>query len=63
MSEKIITVEPREQVGKGFSRAARRAGFVPGIIYGAKMLPQPVTVDRKQMDKLLQQPGLFNTLY
>ena len=63
MFEKIITVELREQVGKGFARAARRAGFVPGIIYGDKMSPQPVTVDRKQMDKLLQQPGLFNTLY
>ena len=37
MSEKIITVELREQVGKGFARAARRAGFVPGIIYGDKM--------------------------
>ncbi|SVA99942.1 uncharacterized protein METZ01_LOCUS152796 [marine metagenome] len=63
MFEIIITVELRERVGKGFARAARRAGFVPGIIYGDKMSPQPVTVDRKQMDKLLQQPGLFNTLY
>ena len=63
MSEKIITVELREQVGKVFARAARRAGVVPGIIYGDKLSPQPVTVDRKQMDKLLQQPGLFNSLY
>ena len=63
MFENIITVELRERVGKGFARAARRAGFVPGIIYGDKLSPQPVTVDRKQMDKLMQQPGLFNTLY
>ena len=63
MSENIITVELRQRVGKGSARAARRAGFVPGIIYGDKTSPQPITVDRKQMDKLLQQPGLFNTLY
>ena len=63
MSENIITVELRQQVGKGSARAARRAGFIPGIIYGDKTSPQPITVDRKQMDKLLQQPGLFNTLY
>ena len=63
MSENIITVELRQRVGKGSARAARRAGFVPGIIYGDKTSAQPITVDRKQMDKLLQQPGLFNTLY
>ena len=63
MSENIITVELRDRVGKGAARAARRAGLIPGVIYGDKTPPQPITVDRKQMDKLLQQPGLFNTLY
>lgn len=63
MSENIITVELRDRVGKGAARAARRAGLVPGVVYGDKTPPQPITVDRKQMDKLLQQPGLFNTLF
>lgn len=63
MSENIITVELRDRVGKGAARAARREGLIPGVVYGDKTPPQPITVDRKQMDKLLQQPGLFNTLY
>ncbi|MDA1098315.1 MAG: 50S ribosomal protein L25/general stress protein Ctc [Proteobacteria bacterium] len=63
MSEDIITVELRDRVGKGAARAARRAGLVPGVIYGAKLPPQPITVNRKQMDKLVQKPGLFNTLF
>ena len=63
MSENIINVELRERIGKGAAREARRAGSIPGIIYGDKKTPQPITVDRKQMDKLLLQPGLFNTLY
>jgi len=63
MSEDIITVELRDRVGKGAARAARREGLVPGVIYGAKMPPQPITVNRRQMDLLLQKPGLFNTLF
>ena len=63
MSENIITVELRDRVGKGAARAARREGLIPGVVYGDKTPPQPITVDRKQMDKLLQQPGLFNTLF
>ena len=63
MSENAITVELRDRVGKGAARAARRAGLVPGVVYGAKTPPQPITVDRKQMDRLLQKPGLFNTLF
>ena len=63
MSENIITAEIRERVGKGAAREARRNGFIPGVIYGDKKSPQSITVARKQMDKLLQQPGLFNSLY
>ncbi|HJM93026.1 MAG: 50S ribosomal protein L25/general stress protein Ctc [Alphaproteobacteria bacterium] len=63
MSDNTITVEIRDRVGKGAARAARRTGVVPGVVYGDKKPPQPITVDRKQMDKLLQNPGLFNTLF
>lgn len=63
MSDNVITVELRDRVGKGAARAARRAGVIPGVVYGDKKPPQPITVDRKQMDKLLQNPGLFNTLF
>ena len=63
MSEDAIIVELRDRVGKGAARAARREGLIPGVVYGAKLPPQPITVSRKQMDSLLQKPGLFNTLF
>ena len=63
MSENVITAEIREQVGKGAAREARRNGSIPGVVYGDNKSPQPITVNRQQMDKLLEQPGLFNTLY
>ena len=31
-----LEVENREKVGKGISRALRREGKIPGIIYGNK---------------------------
>ncbi|MDP6568097.1 MAG: 50S ribosomal protein L25/general stress protein Ctc [Alphaproteobacteria bacterium] len=58
-----INVEFRDRVGKGTARAARRQGLVPGVIYGDKRPPQPITVTRKELDKLLTRPGFFNTLF
>ena len=34
MAEIILNVDVREGVGTGGARAARRAGFVPGVLYG-----------------------------
>ena len=45
MSNEIeITVELRDRVGKGAARAVRREGLVPGVIYGGKLPPQPITI-------------------
>ena len=35
----VLAAEPRERAGKGAARATRRAGRVPGVIYGAKKDP------------------------
>ncbi len=35
MSENVLVVETRTEFGKGAARRARRAGFVPGVLYGA----------------------------
>lgn len=63
MSDDIeITVELRDRVGKGAARAARREGLVPGIVYGDKRPPQPIAVERRQLERLMQTPGFFNSL-
>jgi large subunit ribosomal protein L25 len=53
---------PRDLAGKGPARAARRAGAIPGVIYGNKIDPVTLTVERKALEKLLQIPGFFTRL-
>lgn len=53
----------RERAGKGPARAARRAGQVPGVIYGAKKDPNMIAVDQRYLTKLLHQGGFFSTLF
>ncbi|MEO3428474.1 50S ribosomal protein L25/general stress protein Ctc [Pelagibius sp. CAU 1746] len=53
----------RERAGKGPARAARRAGQVPGVIYGAKKDPTLISVEERQLNKLLHQGGFFSTLF
>ncbi len=53
----------RERAGKGPARAARRAGQVPGVIYGAKKDPVMIAVENRQLNKLLNSGGFFSTLF
>jgi large subunit ribosomal protein L25 len=64
MSNEIeITVELRDRVGKGAARAVRREGLVPGVIYGGKLPPQPITITRKDLERHAGSGAFFNTLY
>jgi len=58
-----IAAQRRERAGKGPARAARRAGRVPGIIYGAKKDPAMVTLDPRELDRELNTGGFMATIY
>lgn len=56
MSEMMtLKAEPRERVGKGSSRAVRRSGRVPAVIYGEKQDPQAITVAHVELMKLIHR--------
>ena len=40
-----INATARPRAGKGAARAVRRAGRVPGVIYGNNQPPVPISVD------------------
>ncbi len=64
MSEIVeLPASERERAGKGPARAARRAGQVPGVIYGAKKDPVMIAVENRQLNKLLHSGGFFSTLF
>ncbi len=61
MSEPVpLSAVPRERLGKGASRAVRRTGFVPAVVYGEKKSPETVSVELKILEKMLSY-GTFLT--
>ena len=58
-----IEAEARERAGKGGARASRRAGMVPGVIYGAKQTPALVQLDPRLVLRELQRGGWRSRLY
>jgi large subunit ribosomal protein L25 len=48
-----ITIHPRSGTGKGAARKLRRAGQVPGILYGPKRTPAMIAVDMLQVERRL----------
>ena len=58
-----MTAEPKEGTGKGTARAMRRAGRVPGIIYGGDAEPLMVSVDYRELVREIERGGFANRLY
>lgn len=63
MSEALeLAAEARDRAGKGASRALRREGRVPAVIYGNNEEPQMVHVEEKILNKLLHTGHFFNSV-
>tara|TARA_R100001244_G_scaffold96522_4_gene72227 strand:- start:2473 stop:3144 length:672 start_codon:yes stop_codon:yes gene_type:complete len=63
MSDQLsITAEPRERAGKGASRALRREGRVPAVIYGDKKEAVAIHVEARALNKLLGTGHFMNSL-
>ena len=58
-----LAAEPKEGAGKGAARAARRAGRVPGIIYGAKKTPVMITLDPKDPTSILWSSAVSTSAF
>ena len=47
----VISAQSRTDFGRGASRAARRSGRVPGVVYGAGKDTISISLDRRQLDR------------
>ena len=54
--------EPRERAGKGAARAVRRAGRVPGVIYGDSKPPVLVSLSARDLARNYTSMRFFSTL-
>jgi large subunit ribosomal protein L25 len=57
-----IRAEARDRAGKGAARATRRTGRVPAVIYGDKKEPTLISLDPKELDRLVHKKAFFATL-
>jgi len=57
-----LSAEPRARAGKGATRATRRAGRVPGIIYGDNKEPVLISLEPRELSRALASRSFLATL-
>src|SRR5690242_14375099 len=63
MSEQLtLPAEARDRAGKGASRALRREGRVPAVVYGEKKEPLSIHVEEKLLSNMLSTGHFMNTV-
>jgi large subunit ribosomal protein L25 len=62
MEAVTLTAASRTTTGKGVARSLRRDGKIPAVIYGHGREPQPLTVDQRDVTRLLDAIGSEATL-
>ena len=63
MSDQLtLPAETRERAGKGASRALRRDGRVPAVVYGGKEEPLAIHVEEKELVRQLMTGHFFNSI-
>jgi len=62
MAEIVLNVEVREKTGTGGARETRRAGLVPGVLYGGAKDPVAIAVKSNEFRKALYTGKLLGHL-
>jgi large subunit ribosomal protein L25 len=57
-----LKVEARGKTGKGAAYQTRKAGFIPGIVYGGSADPVPVQVDEHTLIRMHNSGAFLQTL-
>jgi large subunit ribosomal protein L25 len=57
-----LPAEARDRAGKGASRALRRAGRIPAVIYGGKEEPTPIHIEERLLMRQLGTGHFMNSI-
>jgi large subunit ribosomal protein L25 len=63
LSESLVEAKPRQANGKNAARRVRRAGSVPAVVYGAGKNALSVSVDPKQIGRILHSDAGHNSIF
>ncbi len=58
-----VAAQTRDSRGKNEARRLRVKGFVPAVVYGGTGEPAPVSVDPKEINKILNSRTGHNTIF
>jgi len=58
-----LDVQLRDKTGKGASRALRRDGRVPAVLYGGDSVPVHFSLDPIQLNKELHRSGFLSKIF
>ena len=58
-----LSLQVRNEVGTGPTRALRRTGFVPVSLYGKKQAPQNMAVEERALVKEMKEKGFLSHLF
>jgi large subunit ribosomal protein L25 len=62
MASASLSAEMRTETGKGVARKLRAAGRVPAVVYGHSREPQALTLNARELDKLLSTIAAGSTV-
>lgn len=62
MATARLSANPRTDSGKGAARKLRASGSVPGVVYGHSRDPQPLAVETRLLERLLDQFAAASTV-
>jgi large subunit ribosomal protein L25 len=60
---KALTATVRSGTGKGAARSVRREGRIPAVIYGGGDPPEPITLDYREINKLIYAGHFLTTIF
>ncbi|MBV8051457.1 MAG: 50S ribosomal protein L25 [Acidobacteriaceae bacterium] len=59
----VLEAQPRTAGDKNDARRVRREGKIPAVVYGAGKNSQPISVDPRQVARILHSQSGYNTIF
>jgi len=62
MANASLNASVRSETGTGVARKLRQAGSVPAVVYGHSRAPQSLTIDTRELERLLSSIAVSSTV-
>jgi len=56
-----LKIQSRDRTGTGGARATRKAGLIPGVMYGGKDKPAAIAIETRELEKAITGGGRFTS--